>query len=222
MDKIKQAIVWTKKNRKPLYTAAAILAIAAAALFFGEYGKTEGISWYSDGKETVENEEKNTEKKEAGSAQDKSSAAASELIYVDVEGEINNPGVYEADKKTRVFQIINKAGGFTEQADPSLINQAEIVEDGELIRVPAKGEADAASAASSSDGTASASSSDLVNINTADASKLQEIPGVGPSIAEKIVEYRTSNGRFRKIEDIKNVSGIGEKTFDKMKSHLTV
>ena len=75
---------------------------------------------------------------------------------------------------------------------------------------------------SSSDSSLTGSASGKININTADSTQLQEITGIGPATAQKIIDYRTSNGRFKSIEDIKNVSGIGDKTFEKMKDQITV
>ena len=111
-------------------------------------------------------------------------------------------------------KVIEKAGGLKKNAEMDQINRAEIVTDGQKIVIPAKGETIAASGGAAASG--------LININTADSTALQEIPGVGPATAEKIIAYRTENGRFASKEDIKNVSGIGEKTYEKMKDKITV
>ena len=140
-------------------------------------------------------------------------------IYVDIGGCVNKPGVYKIVAGTRLFQVIEKAGGLTEDADLDSINQAEEVYDGQKILIfPKNADDDSGNMQMSSDRDLSGK----ININNADASKLQEIPGVGPVTSQSIIDYRESIGRFKSIEDIKNVSGIGEKTFEKLKEHITV
>ena len=140
------------------------------------------------------------------------------MLVVDISGCVNEPGVYEISDGTRLHQVIEQAGGLTKDADIDAINQAELVTDGQKILIPAKAESgtDNASAA------AQPVQNGKININQADSIALQEIPGVGPATADKIIQYRESNGRFQTIEDIKNVSGIGNKTFEKMKDKICV
>ena len=149
-------------------------------------------------------------------------------VVVDVSGAVVNPSVVELPNGSRVYQAIQKAGGLTEAADTRSTNQAEILTDGQKVYIPTKQELEGTDNKSS--GTASFSSpfqsgsgsSGLININTADSAALQELTGVGPSTAEKIINYRNENGKFDRIEDIKNVSGIGNKTFEKFKNKITV
>lgn len=135
-----------------------------------------------------------------------------EFIYVDVDGAVVNPGVYKLKKGSRVFEAIKKAGGLSDDADTSSLNQAKFVEDGEKITIPVSNDD-----MSYSDG----SDSKLININTADKSRLTELSGVGDAIADRIIEYRNKT-RFSSIEDIKNVKGIGDATFEKIKNQITV
>ena len=136
-------------------------------------------------------------------------------IYADISGCVEKPGVYEVEEGTRIFQLIEKAGGLTKDADIEGLNRAEIVSDGQKIVIYPVGEGQ------ESENTG-VSSSGKININTADASQLQTISGIGPVTAEKIVEYRKTNGRFSSIEDIKNVSGIGDKAFEKIRENITI
>lgn len=136
-------------------------------------------------------------------------------IYADISGCVEKPGVYEVEEGTRIFQLIEKAGGLTKDADIEGLNRAEIVSDGQKIVIYPMGEGQ------ESENTG-VSSSGKININTADVSQLQTISGIGPVTAEKIVEYRKTNGRFSSIEDIKNVSGIGDKTFEKIRENITI
>ncbi len=146
----------------------------------------------------------------------------SDKIIVDVGGEVESPQVVELDYDARVEDAIIKAGGLTKNADTSSLNRAAILTDGEKVYVPSiiseenTGDTIVAGTPPPNGGVEA-----KVNINTSDATMLQEIPGVGPATAIKIVDYRTSNGSFKKIEDIKNVNGIGDKTYEEMKDHIT-
>ena len=146
-------------------------------------------------------------------------------ICVDIGGQVVNPGVYQVSEGTRLFQLIEMAGGLTENADTDTINRASYVEDGEKILIPSK-------ASSSSVGTGSGaltgetdvsvgiSPGGLVNINLASKEELKTLNGIGDVTAEKIIEYRKEN-RFKKKEDIKSVKGIGDAIFDKIKDSIT-
>ena len=107
------------------------------------------------------------------------------------------------------------------EEDQKQINLAAVLRDGMVLYIPFEGE-EAAGSLSEADSRADGSSSDIVNINTASSEELQTIPGIGPSKAEAVVEYREENGMFQTIEDITNVSGIGEKSFERIKSSITV
>lgn len=155
-----------------------------------------------------------------------------EEIYVDIKGAVKHPNIYRMMSTDRLKQLLDKAQP-TSQADLTQINLAERLTDQKLIVIPKKGEqvagtsgASPGTSASTSTTTGSASSNSSVdkqvNINTATESELQSIPGIGPSKAKSIIEYRDTNGAFDSVEKIKEVNGIGEKTFDKLKDYLTV
>ncbi|QOX62769.1 ComEA family DNA-binding protein [Anoxybacterium hadale] len=160
-------------------------------------------------------------------------------IVIDVSGAVGKPSVLVLPEGSRVYQAVEKSGGFTAEADTRFINQAELLTDGQKLYIPTKEEIEQAQngAAPATPITAgggtgftgipeglSQQSSDhgLININTADSAVLQQLSGVGPSTAEKIIKYRNENGAFQSIEDIKNVSGIGDKTFEKFKDKIKV
>ncbi|GHU78042.1 hypothetical protein FACS1894188_12970 [Clostridia bacterium] len=135
-------------------------------------------------------------------------------IMVYVVGEVVNPDVYEVGEDTRVCDAITLAGGATEDADLfTTLNLAEIVYDTQKIVVPKK--------IAEGDPPLTESSSTLVNINTADVSQLKTLTDIGEVTARAIVDYRTQNGRFKSIDEIRNVSGIGAKTFEKLKNFIT-
>ena len=140
-------------------------------------------------------------------------------MYVDISGEVNKPGVYLVNDGTRLYEVIEKAGGLTDNANTDQINQAGYVEDGEKIVIPSLND-EVVKNTDVQPGTFN-SNSGLININTASKDQLMEITGVGEVIAERIIDYRKNN-RFKSIEDIMNVNGIGNATYDKMKSQITV
>ena len=158
------------------------------------------------------------------------SAKATEDIYVDIGGAVESPMLAKLPAGSRVEDAVEMAGGLSADADISTINRAEMLVDGQKIYIPKKGEAvsvDISSGATTGSTNAAADSSgpaasSKVNINTADLTMLQTITGVGPATAQKIIDYRTQNGRFNAVEDLKNVSGIGDKTFEKMKDQVLV
>jgi len=157
------------------------------------------------------------------------SATENQDIYVDVKGAVNNPGVYKLSGNERVQDAIQDAGGFKKDADQNQVNLAQKVQDEMVVYVPEVGENQlptvnsASSSSAAEQGESSLqSSNNLVNINTADETELQTLTGIGPSKAAAIIEYREKNGFFKKVEDLKNVSGIGDKTFEKIQSSITV
>lgn len=141
------------------------------------------------------------------------------VLFIHVAGTVKSPGVYKLKEGSRVFDAINAAGGYALNADLNALNLATPLTDGEKVYVPALGELPPAS--SSLPGRVSSSTS-KININTADAQQLDTLPGIGPVFAQRIIDYRTSQGRFSNIEDIKNVSGIGKKRFEQLKDLITV
>ena len=143
-------------------------------------------------------------------------------MYVDISGEVNTPGVYEVSSDTRLYEVIEKAGGLTEDADTDSINRAQFVEDGQKIIIPSvSDDTQTEGTADSSSVSSGITSAGLININTASKDELMQITGVGDVIAERIIEYRSST-RFKSIEDIMCVKGIGNATYEKMKSQITV
>ena len=144
-------------------------------------------------------------------------------IFVDIDGAVNKPGVYKVSEGTRLFQVIELAGGLTDDASTQSLNRAEAVYDGQKITVYSSDMGGAYSGeGDSSMKSESGITGGKVNINTADSVTLQTIPGIGPSKAARIIEYRESQGRFKKIDDIKNVTGIGDMTFENIKEYITV
>lgn len=140
---------------------------------------------------------------------------ASAALFVHILGAVERPGLYELPEGARAVDVVAAAGGFTDAADQTQLNLARLVSDGEQIRVPELGEApSAAVVGTTADGK--------VNLNTADAVTLETLPRVGPSLAARIIAWRESNGRFSAVEDLLSVSGIGAKTFEGLREHVTI
>lgn len=137
-------------------------------------------------------------------------------VAVDVIGAVQQPGVYYLDPKARVADAVTAAGGFAPDVARDKINLAAMLVDGTQIRVPRVGEQPETGEA------IAAPASDLVNINTADVSDLEALPGIGPATARSIIEQRTSNGAFKQVEDLQNVKGIGPSLFARLRPRITV
>ena len=146
------------------------------------------------------------------------------IIKVHIDGQIKNRGVVELEEGSRLVDAIEKSGGLTEEADTSNINLADILQDGEKVYIYSKQEVEELkSIGKLNDEIDNTTKKDnKININTATQAELEEITGIGPSLAQKIIEYRESNGKFKDIEELKNVSGIGDKKFESMKSQITI
>lgn len=142
---------------------------------------------------------------------------------VDIKGEVNNPGVYQMEEGSRIIDVIDKAGGVLEEAETTAVNFAQILTDQMVIYVPKKGEelpTDSMITEGQLDNTEAEVTQ--VDINKAEKEILMTLQGIGPSKAENILSYREENGLFETIEDIKNVPGIGEVTFENLKDVITV
>jgi len=139
-------------------------------------------------------------------------------VRVYVSGAVKTPGVYTLAPFSLVDDAVKAAGGAMAEADLDRINLALEVRDQQQIHVPRQGETSQPATMN----VAAASSATRVNINTATLADLDKLPKVGPATAQRIIDYRTKNGPFKKIEDLKNVSGIGDVTFEGLKDLVTV
>lgn len=149
-----------------------------------------------------------------------------EKIKVHITGEVENEGIIEIDKDSRIADVIEKAGGLKEEADLSKINLAYLVKDGQKIYIPNIEEEikEEYITEEAGDGVLpeEENTGGKVNINTAKQTELETLTGIGPSTALKIINYRNQNGNFNNIEDIKNVPGIGESKFENIKNDICV
>ncbi|PIC72218.1 comEA protein [Sporosarcina sp. P16b] len=165
--------------------------------------------------EPIESMETTVQNKELEAPIELVAEAVSVAILVDVKGAVKHPGLYSMQDGDRLLDAVDKAGGYTEAADTRLLNHAQRLQDESVIYVPIAGEEppvyEQPASSSSMD-----SSTAKVNINTANESDFQTLPGIGPAKAMAIVQYREEHGPFSQLDGIKSVSGIGDKTFEKL------
>ena len=182
----------------------AALAIAVLVSVLGSHGETTTIG---------------SPKPFASTTAAATTAAPRGQLFVHVVGAVSQPGLFVLATGDRVVDAVAAAGGFTGTADQTQVNLARVLADGEQIVVPVVGEA-----AAGPPGTAggAATVGGKVNLNSADSTALETLPRVGPAMSKRIIDWRTTNGRFTAIEDLMSVTGVGQKTFDGLKDLVTV
>jgi competence protein ComEA len=144
--------------------------------------------------------------------------ASEKKIVVEIKGEINKPNVYWVKEESIIEDLIKEAGGITEGADVTKINRAEKLKDHQCVMIPNKNDANNKDI---SGAKTDISRPNLININTANETELDTLPGIGLTRAKDIISYREEKGGFKAIEDLKNVKGIGESSFEKLKDKIT-
>lgn len=140
---------------------------------------------------------------------------ATKPIIVHVSGAVNKPGVYKLEAGKRVIDAIEMAGGANSEGDLDKLNLAAPLEDGQKISLPFFQEN------ISKQGSGNQGAGNLLNLNSADEKALESLPGIGPALAKRIVDYRNQQGPFNRIEDLRKVSGIGEKKFAGLKDLIS-
>lgn len=208
--------------KKSLIVLLAIIAVAAGATFYGLHEEAEPAL---------------TTEVAASATKEQEPAAKGIVVYLT--GAVQQPGIVHLNEGARVADAVEKCGGFAPTADTEAINLAQVMKDGQQLKVPEKGAfvptqvATAAGgiavrsgsnsgAAPQAQATGGGSDGGLVNLNTADEKQLDTLPGVGPAMAQRIIDYRQSEGAFTAIEDLKKIKGIGEAKFNKMKDKVCV
>ena len=195
-------VLWIKEvlaefSPRALKVTITLLAVVA----FGVYVFSSGT-----GKDSTVTIEKSSDTGDSTQVQ-------SPKIYVHVAGSVKAPGIYQLDSGTRVYDAVLAAGGFTDKANQSSVNMARALTDGEQLLI---------SSESSSVTFEGALTSSLISLNQASSSQLEDLPGVGPALAGRIVDWRTANGGFKAKEDLLNVAGIGDKLFASFKDLVTL
>lgn len=223
-EKIKGAITNIRKLDKD-YIVIGIIIIAVIIFIVLNIGKVTEFNKeekenttinasIEESKNDIEEKENKEEPKEMGTG-----------IFVNIDGWIQNPGVYEIKENDRVNTIIEKAGGLKEGASIKSINLAARLSDGDKIYIPNREEEkqiETTEVKRNNTGTVKITKNSKININKASISELKQITGIGESTANKIIDYRDNVGKFKKIEDIKEVKGIGDSKYESIKDKITI
>ncbi len=218
------------KDKKKIGIAAilVIVVIISGVMYlksgFKELKKNDTENIFVDDTESI-----NTSAKENNSVKNSSSSADSKSekvqpkdkrIVVEIKGEVKKPDVYMLDENSIIKDLIEAAGGLTENADLSNINRAKKLQDHDLIYIASKNEVANGMQNANQSNNNNENVNKKVNINNATLEELKTIKGVGDAKAKSIIEYREQNGGFKTIEDIKNVTGIGDKMFETIKEQI--
>lgn len=227
----------TRFNKKQKIAIGIVITIIVIVAIFYSYKQENN---FLDQTENLEIEENTTENEEKA----KTNEETKEMIIVHISGAVQNEGIVELEVNSRVADAIEKAGGLKENAYMDEINLAYLLEDGEKIHIPTleeqkekegeegKKEEEIKKVETTNkysnaninnvNQKEKTSKQTKININTATQEELDSLPGIGPSTATKILDYRKQNGKFKAIEEIKEVSGIGESKYEKIKDQITV
>lgn len=186
---------------KIVIVAISIIIVATIGIYIFKQTQENEKNYYET-EENMETKEKNINQ-----------------ITIHITGEVNNPGIVMLDEGARIVDALEAAGGETQNADINKLNLAYVLDDGEKLYIPGKNEEEKEYITR---GNGNQTETAKVNINTAQIEELSTLPGIGEATANKIIEYRKENGKFEKIEDIKNVAGIGDSKFQNIKEMLKV
>ena len=218
---------FNKKNKILLIVIVAIVAIISYYFIFDR--KEE---WLNNQEQNLEIKEEIKTNDQIENNSNEQQLEKNENIIVHVSGAVNKEGIVELKNNSRIIDAIDKAGGLKDEADITNINLAYIIEDGMKIHIPSKEEKESTIIVESNIDSGTVEQSNeiksnnnkklKININTATKTDLETLPGIGESTALKIIEYRKKKGKFKLIEDIKQVNGIGENKFNKINELITV
>ncbi|HEM4597283.1 TPA: helix-hairpin-helix domain-containing protein [Streptococcus suis] len=219
MDTIKTYIEMLKEYKWQIALPAVAGLLMATFLIFSQPAKSDqtGLTDFPQTEQTSSGQEQTEET---------STEESEELsqLTVDVKGAVEKPGLYTLEAGARVNDAVEAAGGLTSQADPKSINLAQKLSDEAVVYVASKDEniSVVTSTATSSAMSSEEKSTSLVNLNTATEADLQTISGIGAKRAADIIAYREANGGFKSVDDLNNVSGIGDKTMESIRPYVTV
>lgn len=221
-----------KKINKKIIIIILIITIIIGTTIYEKIIKDRNLIEINEDIDITNTNEENTTEE-----QNTTNSEISSKIIIYITGQVRKEGVYELDENSRITDAIEMAGGLKEEANIENINLAEILEDGTKICIPNKKENNKqteninliqkntgnTTEISKKNNTENKQNQNTkININTATQTELETLPGIGPSTALKIVNYRKDNGKFKNIEDIKNVSGIGDSKFNNIKNLIKV
>ena len=213
------------ESQYQLKTGAAKLKWWLVGLFaIGIIGIVIGLIWLNlRPRRPIMQEESSISSSRLAEPSSSQQSSKPDKIYVDLKGAVKHPGVYALDQGSRVFDLLEMAGGLTEDEAERALNQAQLLVDQQSLYVPTMEEWEAeshvpqANVVGSQDPLVSSPNSGKVNINQADLAQLETLPGIGAKKAQAIIDYRTANGSFHSLEDLGKVKGIGPKMLEKLK-----
>lgn len=219
MDTIKTYIEMLKGYKWQIALPAAAGLLMATFLIFSQPAKSDqtGLTDFPQTEQTLNSPEQLEE------VSTEASEEPTQLV-IDVKGAVEKPGLYTLEAGARVNDAVEAAGGLTSQADPKSINLAQKLSDEAVVYVASKDEniSVVASTTTSSAMSQDEKNTSLVNLNTATEADLQTISGIGAKRATDIITYREANGGFKSVDDLNNVSGIGDKTMESIRPYVTV
>ena len=227
-----------KDKKKKIIIVVVILILFIAYLIYENINKSSSeidFNTLLDGAENEEAQDKSENIVENDQSKTNETANIEETIVVHITGEVKKEGVIYLKKGARIVDAIKQAGGETKEADLSQVNLAYELQDGQKIYIPNKNEKisqyiigingetmNDSSASTGSESTSYNKEGTKVNINTANQSELDSLPGIGPALAQRIIDFREENGNFNSIEDIQNVKGIGDSKYENIKDKIVV
>ena len=238
-QKLQDLLAWLMD--KKIYIVIVLLALGG--FYFVNRQPAADNSALLSSSQSMEASSQSLQSSSVSSVSASSSSAASAAnaeVVCDISGAVKHQGVYRLKNGARLEDLIEKAGGLTKDAQLKAINRSQLLKDQDKIYIPGKGDkteaaqtansasasapaaSTSASSSSVSSSTSGAASGDLINLNTATAADLQKLNGIGEKKAEQIIAYRQEKGSFKSIDDLKEVSGIGDKTFAAIKDQLTI
>src|SRR5699024_2138826 len=201
-----------------------ILGLIISLFFLAPSFRGKEINQGTDLIEELMNEDEEdilSEESEASTDKEEQIAESLKEIIVDIKGQVKVPGVYHMEEGSRIIDVIEKAGGLLDESETTAVNFAQLLSDQMVIYVPKIGENPPIESTNAQESSEEGKIS-RININEADKEALMTLNGIGDSKAENILTYREENGLFKSIEEIKNVSGIGEATFNNLKDSIVV
>ncbi len=206
-NRITEALAGSRPVSRKLLLALGLLV--ASVVFV-----VSNLTAPSTGQQTLPNSAPSSEMVAAG-VEDSAQAISAAVIFIHIIGAVESPGIYELDAGSRVIDAVFAAGGLTSSADQASINLARSLSDGEQIFIGVTGQA-------MNLGGVQGPQSNLINLNLATVVELEGLPGVGPALAGRLVDWRQANGGFKKKEDLLEVSGIGDKLYSGIKDLVSL
>ena len=214
------------ENKKKIISIALVIALIIGFIIYMVINNQNDNEINFEELVTNQNNEEN---EQAGKdSENNTQEETKKEIVVHITGEVKKEGVVYLEEGSRVVDAIKKAGGETKEADLSQVNLAYVLQDGQKIYIPNKNEKISAYTSENmgdnieQNNTTTKKEGAKVNINTAGVEELDQLPGIGPAIAQRIIDYRNEHGEFKKVEDVQEVKGIGDAKYSEIKDSITV